>query len=62
MAFPLSDAVDFLARPFVCHPDQVSEAQAEANARSDRREAIRLKRAGKKKSPSAALRASAHPR
>jgi len=35
-------------RPFVCHPDQVSEAQAEANAWRDRREAICLKTRGKK--------------
>jgi hypothetical protein len=39
---PLDRDWSIFARPFVCHPDQVSEAQAEAKARRDRREAICL--------------------
>src|SRR6266849_5720080 len=42
----LPSATRLLARPFVCHPDQVSGAQAGANPRRDRREAIRLKTRG----------------
>ena len=43
--------LSIFSRPFVCHPDQVSEAQAEANARRYRREAICLKTRGKKEIP-----------
>jgi hypothetical protein len=56
---PPDETVDFLAGASFCHPDQVSEAQAVAKARRDRREAMCLKTPGKKKSlrvdPSAPL-------
>src|SRR5216683_6328498 len=45
---PPDQGLSIFSRPFVCHPDQASEAQAEANARRDRREAICLKTRGKK--------------
>ncbi len=43
---PPVETVDFLAGAF-CHPDQVSEAQAGANAWRDQREAMCLKTRGK---------------
>ncbi len=43
---PPRETVDFLAGAF-CHPDQVSEAQAGANAWRDQREAMCLKTRGK---------------
>jgi len=46
--FSPGPGLSIFSRAFVCHPDQVSEAQAEANARRDRREAIYLKTRGKK--------------